>query len=97
MPKENMHYTCIACTTTDSVMNIDKKHHPQVYLEECKYRIKETKVPKIIKTKLKSDSDLDSDLDSDNEELMAKLEKSDSDFDSNFEKNFIKMLYLQYY
>ena len=93
MPKENMHYTCIACTTTDSVMNIDKKHHPQVYLEECKYRIKETKVPKIIKTKLKSDSDLDSD----NEELMAKLEKSDSDFDSNFEKNFIKMLYLQYY
>ena len=93
MPKENMHYTCIACTTTDSVMNIDKKHHPQVYLEECKYRIKETKVPKIIKTKLKSDSDLDSD----NKELMAKLEKSDSDFDSNFEKNFIKMLYLQYY
>ena len=93
MPKENMHYTCIACITTDSVMNIDKKHHPQVYLEECKYRIKETKVPKIIKTKLKSDSDLDSD----NKELMAKLEKSDSDFDSNFEKNFIKMLYLQYY
>ena len=50
-------------------------------------------MPKIIKTKLKSDSDLDSD----NKELMAKLEKSDSDFDSNFEKNFIKMLYLQYY
>ena len=40
MPKENMHYTCIACVTIDSVMNIDKKNHPQVYLEECKYRIK---------------------------------------------------------
>ena len=25
MPKENMHYTCIACITIDSVMNIDKK------------------------------------------------------------------------
>ena len=25
VPKENMHYTCIACITTDSVMNIDKK------------------------------------------------------------------------
>ena len=24
-PKENMHYTCIACITTDSVMRIDKK------------------------------------------------------------------------
>ena len=25
MPKENMHYTCIACTTIDSVMKIDKR------------------------------------------------------------------------
>ena len=25
MPKENMHYTCIACVTIDSIMNIDKK------------------------------------------------------------------------
>ena len=25
MPKENMHYTCIACMTIDSVMRIDKK------------------------------------------------------------------------
>ena len=44
-------------------------------------------MPKLIKTKLKSDSDLDSDLDSDDKELMAKLEKFDSDFHSNFEKN----------
>ena len=40
MPKENIHYTCIACITIDSVMRIDKKNHPQVYLEECKYRVK---------------------------------------------------------
>ena len=25
VPKENMHYTCIACITIDSVMIIDKK------------------------------------------------------------------------
>ena len=25
MPKENMHFTCIACITIDSVMRIDKK------------------------------------------------------------------------
>ena len=43
MPKENMHYTCIACITIDSVINIDKKNHPQVYLEECKYRVKKYK------------------------------------------------------
>ena len=31
-----MHYTCIACITIDSVVNIDEKNHPQVCLEECK-------------------------------------------------------------
>ena len=36
-PKENMHYTCIACITIDSVMKMDKKYFPQAYLEECKY------------------------------------------------------------
>ena len=40
MPKENIHYTCIACITIDSVLTTDKKNHPQVYLEECKYKVK---------------------------------------------------------
>ena len=38
--KKNMHYTCIACITIDFVMRIDKKNYPQVYLEECKCRVK---------------------------------------------------------
>ena len=82
MPKENMNYTCIACITIDSVMNIDKKNHPQVYLEECKYRIKKTQMPKFIKNELKSDSDLDLDSEVESKsdaKLMAKLEKSGSD------------------
>ena len=81
IPKENMHYTCIACITIDSVLTIDKKNHPQVYLEECKYRIKKTQMPKFINTELKSDSESDSDLDL--EKIEAKvddeLEKSGSD------------------
>ena len=44
MPKENMHYSCIACITINSVMNIDKKNHSKVYSEECKYRIKKTQM-----------------------------------------------------
>ena len=97
MPKENMCYTCIACITIDSVMNIDKRNHPQIYLEECKYRTKKTQMPKFIKTKLKSDSDSDSDLgldlDSDVEtksdaKLMAKLEKSDCEW-KNTKKLYI--------
>ena len=76
IPKENMHYACIACITIDFVMKIDKKKSPQVYLEECKYRIKKAQVFRFINTELKSDSD--SELDSEEEskfdaELMAKL------------------------
>ena len=33
MPKENIHYTCIACITINSVMKMDKKYFPQVYLQ----------------------------------------------------------------
>ena len=65
---------------------LTKKDHPQVYLEECKYRVKKIQMPRFINTELKSDSESsDSDLDSEkigakvDNELMAKLEKSGSD------------------
>ena len=32
IPKENVHYICIACITIDSVMKIKKMNYPQVYL-----------------------------------------------------------------
>ena len=81
--KENMHCTCIACITIDFVMRIDKKNHPQVYLGDCKYRVKKIQISRFINAELKSDSDSDSEPDSEVEsnsdaELMAKL-KSDSD------------------
>ena len=34
VPKENQHYTCIACLTIDSVMRMEEKNYLQVYLEE---------------------------------------------------------------
>ena len=39
-----MHYTCIVYITIDSVMRMEKKNFSQVYLEEGKYKIKETKM-----------------------------------------------------
>ena len=54
VPKENKHYTCIACITIDSVMRMEKKNYPQVYLEECKYKIKKTKMTNFIKAELES-------------------------------------------
>ena len=57
IPKENKHYTCIACITIHSVMRMEKKNYPQVYLEKCKYKIEKTKMTKFIKTQLKSGSE----------------------------------------
>ena len=57
VPKGNMHCACIACITIDSLIKIDKKNHPQVYLEECKYRIKEIQISGFISAELKSDWD----------------------------------------
>ena len=37
-------------------MRMEKKHHPQLYLEECKYKMKKEKMTKFIEAKLKSDS-----------------------------------------
>ena len=57
IPKKNIHYSCIACITIDSVTNFDKKNHPQVYLEHCKYRIRKTQMSKFTKNELKADSE----------------------------------------
>ena len=67
IPKENEHYTCIACITIDSVMKMEKKNYPQVYLEECKYKIKKTKMTKLVETEPKSEWESDSGLESDTE------------------------------
>ena len=32
LTKENMYYACIACITVDSVLKMNKKNYPQVYL-----------------------------------------------------------------
>ena len=80
IPKENMHYTCIACITIDSVMKMDKKYFLQVYLEECKHKIK-IKMSRFINAEL--DSDSGSDDDSDNDIDPDKDSNIDSDNDSH--------------
>ena len=59
IPKERFEHVCIACISIDSVLRVDKKNFPQVYLEQCKYKAK--------KKELKSnyEVDLDSDYESD--------------------------------
>ena len=66
VPKENMYYTWIACITIDSVLKMSEKNYPQVYLEECKYKVKQVLTPRFINSELESnlESVIEADLDS---------------------------------
>ena len=66
IPKERNHYICIAAICIDSVLRVDKKNYPQVYLEQCKYKIKKRKPVNFIDAEVdlsSNDSDYLDDLD----------------------------------
>ena len=71
--KKKKYYTFIASITIDSVMRMNKKNCPQIYLEEWKYRMKKAKMTKYIKAEIESESesvfesDIELELKSDNE------------------------------
>ena len=46
---------------------MEKKNHPQFYLEECKYKVKKIKMSRFIITELESEPGLESELESDTE------------------------------
>ena len=59
LSKENMYYTCIACITVDSVIKMNKKNYPEIYLEQCKYKVKKIHTPRFINIELQSESESD--------------------------------------
>ena len=38
-PIEGEHYGCFSITLLDSIVNVDKKYHRQIFLEECIYAV----------------------------------------------------------
>lgn len=50
--EENQHYTCISDLFLDSIVNLDKRYYPQIFLEECKYTIKTKKIINTINEEL---------------------------------------------
>ena len=66
VPRESTCYTCIACITLDSVLKINKKKYPLVYLEGRKYKVKKINTPRFIniELELEPESDVEADLDS---------------------------------
>ena len=62
IPKERNHYFCITATCIDYILRIDKNNYYQVYLEQCKYKIKRRK-PDFTDAKVDLSSDDSDDLD----------------------------------
>ena len=59
---EKNNYICIPAIDIDSVLKIDKRLYPQVYLEQCKYKLKKRKIVNYINDEIideNSDSDID--------------------------------------
>ena len=48
IPKEENYYVCIPAVCIDSILRVDKKNYPQVYLEQCKYKIKKIELISLI-------------------------------------------------
>ena len=63
IPKERNHYIYIAAICIDSVLNVGKKNYPQVYLEQCKYKIKKGKPVNFIDAEVDLSSNDSDDLD----------------------------------
>ena len=63
IPKERAEYVCISCISIDSVLRVGKKNYPQVYLEQCKCKIKKKALKSFIDYEVDFDSDHESDLD----------------------------------
>ena len=57
IPKERIHYICIAAICIDFVLRVDKGNYPQVYLEQCKYKMKKRKLVDFIDDEVDLSSD----------------------------------------
>ena len=71
IPREGSQFICLSVILIDSVFRAGKNYYPQVFLEECKYAVKEKKIPKYIidNIEIASDSDREnSDEQNSNEE-----------------------------
>ena len=65
--KENATYKCLSLIMLDSVIRVNKKYYPQIFLEECKYVIRKNKMENLINDDLDLNSSDESESESDNE------------------------------
>ena len=78
IPKEGSQFTCSLIILIDSVFRTGKNYYPQVFLEECKYVVKEKNLPMYI---------------IDDIEISSDSNKENSDEQNSDEENFKKYQY----
>ena len=59
IPKEDFRYICLSKVLLNSDFRTGKNFYPQVFLEECKYVVKEKMIPKYIIDDIEISSDSD--------------------------------------
>ena len=75
MPKEKAPCKCLSIIMLDSVIKVNKKYYPQIFLEECKYIQEKIKTENYIDEDLeKSESDSDS-----NDETESDIDNDEYD------------------
>ena len=68
IPKEGSQCICLSVILMDSVFRTAKNCYHQVFFEECKYILKEKKIPEYITDEIETSSD-DSDWENSDEEI----------------------------
>ena len=59
IPKNSSQFICLSVILINSVFRTGKNYYPQVFLEKCKYVVKEKKIPKYIIDDIETSSDSD--------------------------------------
>ena len=75
LPNKASQYTSLSVILIDSVYREDKNYYPWVFLEECKYVIKEKKTPMFITDNIEISPDDSDEADSDEGKTNIFLEK----------------------
>ena len=86
--KIHSQFICLSVILIDSVFSAGKNYYPQVFLEECKYAVKEKKIPKYIIDNIYISSDFN--IENPNEENSDEenSDKKRSDEETSSEENW---------
>ena len=95
IPREGSQFICLSVILIDSVFRTGKNYYPQVFLEECKYVVKEKKIPKYIIDNIEISSDShggNSDKENSDKKTFDEETTDEEDSDEEF---FFSFLYIK--